>query len=255
MNKHWVLHLTVLAGLVPLVACGGATDLTVTVTTAAEGEEARGLSQQEIRLLPYNRDSIFEVLSRQAEAPEPQPPQDLLVLRDSVSAARERWQTAETNWNEIRSELQDLSERMRGMSRSSNEYFQAFSHFEDLDAQVGRLEKDQRQAFQQFTALDSLYRARADSFSAVVRAWGDVAFEDYGQIVDSLLERSGREELWDTTGAQGWAELEVPRGNWWIYTRTELVFDELYWNVPYQSRGGADTVVLNRSNAEVRPIF
>lgn len=255
MNKHWVLHLTVLAGLVPLTACGGATDLAVRATTAAEGEEARGLSQQVIRLLPYDRDSIFAVLSERAEAQEPQPPQDLLVLRDSVAAARERWQTAETDWNEIRSELQQLSERMQGMSRSSDEYAQAFRRFDNLDSQVGRLERDQRQAFQQFTALDSLYRARADSFSAVVRAWGDEAFEDYGQIVDSLLETSGREELWDTTGSQGWAEFQVPRGVWWVYTRSELVFDELYWNVPYESTGGADTVVLNRSNADVRPIF
>lgn len=255
MNKHWVLHLTVLAGLVPLTACGGATDLAVRATTATEGEEVRGLSQQVIRLLPYDRDSIFAVLSQRAETQEPQPPQDLLVLRDSVAAARERWQSAETDWNEIRSELQGLSERMQGMSRSSNEYFQAFRRFEDLDAQVGRLEREQRQAFDQFTSMDSLYRARADSFSAVVRAWGDEAFEGFGQIVDSLLEATGRQELWDTTGSQGWAEFRVPRGDWWIYTRTELVFDELYWNVPYESAGGPDTVVLNRSNAEVRPVF
>lgn len=252
MNKHWVLYL---AALVPLTACGGATDLAVQATSAAEGEEGPVLSQQVVRLLPYDRDSIFSALAEQASEPEPQPPQDLLVLRDSVQVARERWQSAESDWNEIRSDLQQLSERMQRMNRSSNEYFRAFERFEQLERQVNRLERDQQQYFDQFTAIDSLYRARADSFSAVVQAWGDEAFVDYGTIVDSLLEVMGREELWDTTGADGWALFAVPRGQWWIYTRAELVFDELYWNVPYESTGGVDTLRLDQGNAEIRPLF
>jgi len=252
MNKHWVLYL---AALIPITACGGATDLSVRAVSGGEGEEVRALSNQVIRLLPYDRDSIFTSLAQQAEEPEPQPPQDLLTLRDSVAAARERWQTAETQWNDIRSELQTLSEAMQGMSRSSDQYFEAFQRFQRLDQQVSRLEREQRQEFQQFTSLDSLYRARADSFAAVQQAWGDLAFDRYGQIVDSLLEAQGVQELWDTTDTQGWAQFQVPRGEWWIYTRAELIFNELYWNLPYQSEGGADTVTLNRSNAELRPIF
>jgi hypothetical protein len=34
-----------------------------------------------------------------------------------------------------------------------------------------------------------------------------------------------------------------------------LVFEELYWNVPYESAGGADTLVIDESNAEIRPIY
>ncbi len=76
----------------------------------------------------------------------------------------------------------------------------------------------------------------------------------YTEIVDSLVEARG-EELVDTTNATGWADFSVPRGRWWVHTRTELVFEELYWNLPYGSTGGADTLVLNASNAETRPIF
>lgn len=252
MNKHWVLFL---AALIPLTACGGATDLSVRVVSGGEGEESRGLANQVVRMLPYDRDSIFNALAQLAEESEPKPPQDLLTLRDSVAAARERWQTAETQWNDIRSELQELSERLQTLSRSSDEYFRGFQRFQELDRRVSGLEREQRQAFQQFTSLDSLYRARADSFSAVFQAWGDVAFDGYGLIVDSLLEAGGVQELWDTADGQGWASFRVPRGQWWLYTRAELVFDELYWNVPYQSEGGADTLILNRSNAEIRPVF
>ncbi len=73
--------------------------------------------------------------------------------------------------------------------------------------------------------------------------------------MDSLLEARGAEELYDTTDASGWAYVVVPGGQWWAYTRYELPFEELYWNVPYQSAGGADTLILNKSNADVRSIF
>lgn len=251
MNKHWVAGLAVAA---TVSACGGATDLAVR-TVSGEGEQAAPLEQLEIRLLPYNRDSIFEVLARQAPSPEPQPPEELIQLRDSVAAAQERWREAEAAWNDIRSELQQLSERMEGMNRASRDYAQAYRRFDDLDSQVRRLDREKNRYFERFTELQSRYSAQADSFSAVLAAWGDATFERYAEIVDSLLEGRGRQEIWDTTGGGGWADLQVPRGRWWIHTRFELPFEELYWNVPYESSGGADTVILNSANAEERPVF
>ncbi|MEE9133924.1 MAG: hypothetical protein V3U13_10215 [Gemmatimonadota bacterium] len=251
MNKHWVLGL---AALVLLSACGRSTQLAIrAVSSAGDGEEIP-LAQQVIRLLPYDRDSIFDALADMASQSEPQPPANLVVLRDSVAFAQERWTQAEAAWNDMRSEMQDLSERMQDMNRTSNEYFQAYQRFDDLDVQVRRLDRDKQDYFEAFTELQHTYRSRADSFNAVVLAWGDMAFQDYGQIVDSLIELRG-EELVDTTDAAGWAHLTVPRGPWLIYTRSKLVFEELYWNIPYQSAGGADTLVLNNSNAEVRPLF
>lgn len=251
MNKHWVLGL---ATLVLLTACQRSTQLAVRAESNGEGEEVMGRAQLEIKLLRYDRDSIFVTLARQAPEPEPQPPQDLLDLRDSVSIAQERWREAEASWNDLRSELQSLSERMESMDRTSTEYFQLYRRFEDLDRQLRRLDRDKRIYFDRFTELQTAYTARADSFSAVVASWEDIAFERYAEIVDSLLEARG-EELYDTTDAEGWAYFQVPRGRWWIHTRFELPFEELYWSVPYRSGGGADTVILNSSNAEVRPIF
>lgn len=251
MNKHWVLSLAV---AVTVSACGQPTDLAVR-TMSGEGEQARPLTQLELRLLPYNRDSIFEALAQQAPSPEPQPPEGLTALRDSVAEAQERWREAEASWNDIRSELQQLSERMEGMNRASRDYAEAYRRFDSLDSQVRRLDQEKNRYFEQFEALQSRYAAQADSFSAVLSAWGDATFERYTEIVDSILEARGREELWDTTGADGWANLPVRRGHWWIHTRFRLPFQELYWNVPYQSTGGADTLILNSANAEERPVF
>jgi uncharacterized protein YukE len=250
MNKHWVLALLALS---LLSACKRPTELAVQALSGVEGEEAMPLPSQVIRLLPYDRDSIFEALAAQAPEPEPQPPAALLELRDSLAVARARWTEAETAWNELRSELEELTKRMEKMDRASDEYFAAFRKWDELDAQVRRLDRVQKRYFDQFTELQGVYRALADSFNAVVTAWEEVAFEDFVSIVDSLME--DRQELVDTTNASGWAYFRVPQGRWWIHTRAKLVFEELYWNLLYQSAGGADTVILNRANAEIRPIF
>jgi len=251
MNKHWVLGL---AMLVLLTACQRSTQLAVRAVSDGESEEMMGRAQLEIKLVRYDRDSIFETLARQAPEPEPQPPQDLLDLRDSVSTAQERWRETEASWNDLRSELQSLYERMQRMNRATTEYAQAYRRFDDLDGQLRRLDRDKQRYFDRFTELQSAYTTRADSFSAVLAAWEDIAFERYAEIADSLLEAQG-EELYDTTDAEGWVYFQAPRGHWWIHTRFELPFEELYWNVPYRSTGGADTVILNSSNAQLRPIF
>ncbi len=248
MNKHWVMGV---AALLLLSACGRSTQLAV--RAASDGDET-ALSQQVIRLLKYDRDSIFSYLASLSSTPEPQPPEDLIQLRDSVAAAQIAWTEAEAAWNEGRSEMQTLSTRMENMNRTSDEYFAAYQQFDDLDVLVRRLDRAKQTYFETFTELQGAYRARADSFNVVAETWADAAFEDFGVIVDSLIEARG-EELVDTTDASGWAFFQVPRGEWWVHTRSKLVFEELYWNVLYSSGGGTDTLILNESNAQTRPIF
>lgn len=252
MNKHWVLAL---AALVLVTACRRSTQLAVRAVSAGQVESEVGLAQLQIRLLPYDRDSIFTALAAQYGEPEPKPPADLLDLRDSISVAQERWRSAEADWNEMRSDLEALSERMKEMNRASRDYAQAFRRFDQLDGQLRRLDRDKQAFFNRFTELQSAYRAKADSFNAVLQGWGDAAFENFTEVVDSLLEERGKAELYDTTDASGWAYFEAPGGQWWVHTRFELPFEELYWNAPYASQGGADTLVLNEANASLRPIF
>jgi hypothetical protein len=141
MNKHWVLGLAL---LVTLTACSRSTQLAVQAVAEGTDGEEMARNQQVIRLLPYDRDSLFEVLATTASDPEPQPPRDLIDLRDSVAVAQEEWTTAEAAWNDMRSQMQQLSERMENMDRASNEYAQAYRRFDDLDRQVRRLDRDKQ---------------------------------------------------------------------------------------------------------------
>lgn len=252
MSKHGV---PLLVAWVFLAGCEGSADLRVQVVAPGPQGE-RGLSSLEVRLLPYDRDSIFDVLATRAAEAEPQIPEDLLTLRDSVSEAQGEWRSAEAEWNEVRSELQELANQMQGMNRSSDEYLEAFQRFEDLDAREGELSRRKDSLFEQFTELQNRYNTRADSMEAVRDAWADMAFEDYGDVVDSLLEANGWQELVDTTGSGGWARFQPSAGHWWLHTRYALPYQELYWSVPVEVSGGeTDTVVLNPANAELRPLF
>ncbi len=251
MDKRWLC----LFALVILAGCNRSSQLAVQAVSTSDAGQV-GRTQLEIRLIPYDRDSLFETMIAMASTPEPQPPAELLELRDSIAAAQERWRSSEAAWNDARSELQSLSDRMGRMDRTSDEYFAAYQRFDDLDSQEGGLGRDKDRFFDRFTELQSEYTAQADSFAAVLTTWEDEAFASYGEAVDSLLKLIKREDLYDTTDASGFASFTVPNGRWWIYTRFKLPFEELYWNVPYDAAGGAgDTIVLDESNAALRLVF
>ncbi len=252
MNKHWVLGLIAVA---TLAGCNRSSEVAVRAVSSVDGAEV-GRNQLVVRLLPYDRDELFAQFVAAAERAEPQPPATLMALRDSIAASQTLWREAEVEWNEVYSELRDLSQRMERMNQTSNEYFQAYQRFDDLDAQERRLRRDKDRFFEEFTGLQGRYASQADSFNAVVTTWGDEVFEGYGETVDSILKATRRQELWDTTNTGGYSQFTVAKGQWWIYTRAKLPFDELYWNVPLEVTGGTvDTIILNESNAEVRPIF
>jgi hypothetical protein len=64
------------------------------------------------------------------------------------------------------------------------------------------------------------------------------------------------EMIFDTTDSEGYVLVELPPGNWWVHTRYEEAYSELYWNEPITvERGDPLLLTLNRSNAETRPIF
>ncbi len=252
MNKRWVLGLV---AATTLGACNRTSQVTVLAVSSGDGD-AVAHAQLTVRLLPYDRDAVFADMIAAAERSEPEPPADLLEIRDSIAVAQDRWRDAEAAWNNTYSELRSLSERMERMNQSSNEYFAAYGRFDNLDGQERRLRREKDRYFEQFTELQGQYTARADSFNAVLTTWEDVVFEGFGEVIDSLLEASGREEIWDTTDGGGAAQFAVPKGRWWIHTRAELPFEELYWNVPIDVTGGTtDTITIDKSNAESRLVF
>lgn len=237
-------------------ACGGG-DVAVVAALDGEGEnpEAMALGNLPVRLLPYDRDAIFDSLTRAYPEPEPQMPDSLVALQDQVSRLQQEWRVAEQRWGMLRDSLKTISDRMAGMDQSTGEYFVLFRTFDELDGEVSTLERQSQQAFQQFTALQSRLTQQSREIRLAHQAWADEAFAAVDSLIDARLEAMGLEELADTTDAQGLARFNgVDGGQWWVHARFDRQYDELYWNVPIEVPGAEDPLVirLSRENAEVR---
>lgn len=241
-------------------ACGGGD---VAVVAALEGEaagagagagEAVALGSLPVRLLPYDRDAIFDSLTQAYPEPEPQLPDSIARLQEQVAAKQQEWRQAEGRWGLLRDSLKAIADRMNQMDQRSGQYFALFQDFNALEDEVSTLEQRSRQAFQEFSSLQSRLTQQAQEVRLQHRAWADEAFAAVDSIIEARLEAAGLEELADTTDAQGVARFRgVEPGQWWVHARFDRQYDELYWNEPIEVARGEELVVrLNRENAEVR---
>jgi hypothetical protein len=259
--KRSLALLTLLASL-SLAACERGTPVVVEAVLTqqgGEGQVARPLTALPIRLLPYDRDVIFDSLTAAAATPEPQIPPEVLEEQARVREAEERWRAAEQRWGTVRDSMRVLSEALTRMQqqgqRATPQYNQAFQQFNRLDDEVSRLEQQSRGAHQQYTQLQDQAQARADSIRIARETWADDAFRGFDAAVEGRLRQLRREEVVDTTDAMGRIRVRVPEGRWWIYTRYTLPRSELYWNIPVEVRGDSVVLRLDRENAEVRPLL
>lgn len=247
-------------GALALGACGGgevAVQAQIEEREAAPGSETEvvALADLPVKLLPFNRDALFDSLAAayaERVRPEPQAPDSLLALQDSIIAARAAWQRAETEWQILRDSLEALSEELEGLSRSDPRYIVLFRDFQDLQQRVQMLRAQSEEAFQRFTALQERFRSAAREIRLLQQEWADQAFADVDSIINVRLERLDRQIHVDTTSASGVVTFEVPGGEWWVYARRDMAFGELYWNEPITVEGGRVEVLLNRESAEVR---
>lgn len=250
-SRAWLLSCLAPA-LLLLTACDGGST-TVQVMAGPSTGEAQPVEDVVVEFLPYDRDSIFEAMAGRADEPEPTIPQDLREQFDEVIEAQQTWRQAEARWSQLRDSLKQLSQQMEGLDTQGREYLQLFEQFNELEKRVTALDQRRGRLFARFDSLQKATVARADSVQSVIQTWEDEAFDGYTGVVDSLLTARDVEIRTDTTDAQGYATVSLPGGDWWAYARhTPGPFEELYWNehfVPSQ----ADTLILDRENAEVRP--
>ncbi len=249
------IGLAILAALA-FTACGGA-DVTV---FAALGDEANPepLDGIEVRLLPYDRDQIFDSLASEAAFPEPQMPADLEAARDEIAAAQQAWRDSETRWGILRDTLQKLNDAMEGLNRAESLYGRLYREYQPLENEYNQADREMGRLFDAFDALQQATIGRMDSMRVVQADWADQAFEDYDLVRFMKMEEVGLEELADTTEATGIADFEggVAPGAYWVHARHRLPYDELYWNVPVViARGEPFVLRLSRENADVRPIY
>jgi hypothetical protein len=252
MKSVWMLGAAALS--LGLAACGGGE---VVVEAAIEGADGqpRPLAEVPVRLLPFDRDSVFTELEAAYGTPQPAIPDSLMALQDQIAAANQQWSDAQTIWGSARDSLKVLSDRMRTMSRGSGQYVVAFREFTRQEAIVQQAERASNAAFGNFERLQARYNEQAETIRLQREQWSDEAFTKVDSVFAAREDEAGREQLADTTNANGQARFEgVKGGRWWVYARYELPYEELYWNVPIEVEGGDPiTVQLNRQSAQVRP--
>ncbi len=246
-----------MALLLAAAACGPA-QVVVTAEVAMNNPEGEGMvtnpvPDMEVHLLPFDRDQVFDSLTRAYGTPEPEIPQALLDAREEVAQAQGRWQQATNRWNTLRDTLTKLNETMGQYSRGEARYVALFREWQEFDSQLGRVERQMNQAFEEFSNLQKSTIRQSDSIRILKENWADEAFADVGEVFQAKAQ--GRESVTDTTDANGVARnhLKVKPGDYWVYARYELPYTELYWNVPvHVERGEPNQITLTRNNAEER---
>lgn len=257
MNRK-VLLMFVAAGTLLTSACGGGEVVVIAAlesdAATAGSPEAFPLAGLQVRLLPYDRDAIFDSLTQAAATPQPPIPDSLLALQTEIAKANEEWQDAEAQWNAVRDSLKSLADRMKEMSRSDTRYLVMFKDFQDLEPQEQAAKRASERAFARFTALQNRYNTQAEATRLAREAWADEAFASVDEVIRAKLEELGRQEVIDTTDANGMVSIKVKPGKWWVHARHPQPYDELYWNVPIEvKRGDPMPFRLSRENAQVRP--
>ncbi len=243
--------------LLGTVACSDPQVVAEAAIAQEDTGERLALQGLPIRLLPYDRDAIFDSLEAAHPTPEPPIPPDLLQQQQAVNEARELHSVAEARWGALGDSLRTLSEQTQQMQRQglreTAQYRQALEALSRLEEEAGRVKLESDSAFVRFAALQRATRALADSIRVARDSWAGEAFRDFQKVVDARLETTGQVEFADTTGAAGVAVFRVPEGQWWVYARYTLPFEELYWNEPIEVAGDSTYILLSEENADRRP--
>lgn len=233
-----------------LVACGGS-QVAVRVTDEGPEGELQPRENITVEFLPYDRDSIFVAMEEQAASPRPEIPDTLRSLYAEIIDRQEEWRDAERQWQQWRDSLKALSSSMEGMNEASAEYKKYYSAFTNLEPKVQALNQQKNEAFESFDSLQTRTLNFADSIQALRDSWAQTAYDGYLELTDSIMQARGREMVADTTGADGWVNVTVPGGQWWVHARVSRPFEEVYWNIPLQP-AQTDTLILTPDTAEIR---
>jgi hypothetical protein len=217
------------------------------------GTITQPLALKEVQLVPFNRDAIFDSLTANAATAEPPIPDSVVRLIDEVQVAQSEWRAADSRWATVRDSMGIVGEQTNRFSSTSAEYRQSYNKFVDLEAEEGRLLRNKEALFEEFTSLQQRTDGIFRDLRLARERWAEDAFADYGTIVATRLRSMGREIAVDTTDASGTVTFTVPPGEWWVYARHPLPFQELYWNIPIVAiRGETIEVRLTRATAEER---
>jgi len=248
-----------LFGIVAAAACGGTGEIVVHAQLQGESGEATPLADLVIRALPYDRDVVFDSLKAAAEAagnPEPAIPDSIQQMQVDIAAAQEEYTAANTQWATARDSLRAIKDRLDQLPRNSGEYRLLFNDFGDQEAREASTKRRADAAFARFDDLQKRFATLSEELKIVRDDWADRAYSPIDSLLAIKVDAAGRDPVADTTDANGGVPFALPAGTWWIMARYDLPFEELYWNVQIDvAKGEVKELVLNRDNAQRRPLF
>jgi hypothetical protein len=252
----------VLVAFLALVVATGCSEPRVIAEASLQNQstgERLALGDLPIRLLPYDRDAVFDSLEAAHGQPEPAIPPEILAQQQQVQEAQTAWRRAEEQLTTIRDSLRIVQASLTQMQsqgqRESPLWAETFARFGTLEVQEREVNQQVQETFALFNQLQQQTRASVDSIRVQRDLWAEEAFADFETVVQQKLNASGFEEQADTTDSQGIAVFSVPEGAWWVYGRYTLPFEELYWNIPVEVASDSVHVRLNRENADIRPVL
>ncbi len=235
--------------LVCLAACESSEIHVRASVPSLEGGEAP-VAHLPFVALPYNRDSILQVLEA-AGPPRPRTHElDSLfaIWRDPFG----RFARSSLRVLRLRDSLAGLRQRLDSLPRNSTEYQTLYLRFASLTDSLEATRLQGEPARKELDKLRNTLLPRIDSLRQEVAAWENSTFRNYDSIVKRLADH--REPQADTTGADGRADLRLGSGRWWIYA---WAWDEgdpysrWYWNVP----ATGDSVILDARSGRKRPRY
>lgn len=238
----------------PLLTACGSGEIVVQAAVEQDGS-VDPVANLQVRVLPYDRDAIFDSLGATHSEPEPQIPPDLALLQDSIAQANRQWTSATARWNIARDSAAKMSQRLQGMNRSSGEYVVLFRQSNSLFDEEAAQKRAMDSAFSRFESLQSGFTTQAQEVQTRLDQWADVAYADFDQVASARMAETGLDEVTDTTDANGVVRITgLKKGEqYWVHARYELAFEELYWNIPVTPGDEPVQVQLTRETAQVRP--
>ena len=201
-------------------------------------------------ILPYDRDSVLRALAARAPLPRPSTTR-LDSLFQAFGAAFAPYLRLTALYDRLRGGRDSVRSRLDATARADPAYAGLYGRYRGLDDSLASL------ARQLDSARPALARARdailpeGDSLRRVLAAWEDTAYRAYDSITNAVVGRHRHGAHADSTRADGWTRLRLPRGDWWIYARAVNVanpYSEWYWNVKVSE----DTLRLTAANGRTR---
>lgn len=244
--RTFLLRLLPLA--LPVVAACSAGKVSIQVTIPDQAGVETPVPGVRLTLLPYDRDSLLQVLENRAPSPRPSTAR-LDTLFQQFRAPFEAYLQASL----AARRLQALVDTAR--ARGGNVQGEVGNTLRRLEDSLATLTQAAEKARKDLAVARERLQPGIDSLRSRIRAWEDTAYRAYDSISAAITSGVGHDAASDSTRADGWASVKLPRkGPWWVYARAVNVQDpnaEWYWNI----KVAGDTVRLSSGNGRSRTRF